>query len=309
MSKPILVIMAAGMGSRYGGLKQVDPVGPNDEAIIDYSIYDAKRAGFETVVFIIKEAMADEFKEKVGNKVAEHMEVRYAFQELDKVPSSYEIPEGRVKPWGTAHAVLSAKDQIDSSFAVINADDFYGENAFQEIYNFLENTDNKNDDNELNLAMVAFLLKNTVSDNGYVSRGVSTKNDAGYLEKIVEKTRIEKFEGGIRYSDDDGETWNEIDGDTIVSMNMWGLRREFLDLISKYFEDFLENEVSQNPLKAEFYLPTSVEKLLDEKQANVKVLSSPDKWYGVTYKEDKEQVINAINNMIAQGKYPENLWN
>ena len=307
MKKPILVIMAAGMGSRYGGLKQVDPIGPHGETIMDYSIYDAKRAGFETVVFIIKEEFAEEFKTKIGDAVSEHLEVRYAFQDVNDIPEGYEIPAGRVKPWGTAHAVLSAKDVIDSSFAVINADDFYGQQAFQEIYDFLANTENSTD-NKLNLTMVAFLLKNTVSDNGYVSRGLCKTDEDGYLSEIIERTRIETHDGGIHYTVDDGASWVDVSPETIVSMNMWGFTEEILDYAEKFFVDFFNEEVPNNPEKAEFYLPSIVDKLLSSGEARVKVLSSPEKWYGVTYQEDKEEVISAIRRLINDGKYPEELW-
>ncbi len=307
MKKPILVIMAAGMGSRYGGLKQVDPIGPHGETIMDYSIYDAKRAGFETVVFIIKEEFAEEFKTKIGDEVSEHLEVRYAFQDVNNIPEGYEIPAGRVKPWGTAHAVLSAKDVIDSSFAVINADDFYGQQAFQEIYDFLANTENSTD-NKLNLTMVAFLLKNTVSDNGYVSRGLCKTDKDGYLSEIIERTRIETHDGGIHYTVDDGASWVDVSPETIVSMNMWGFTEEILDYAEKFFVDFFNEEVPNNPEKAEFYLPSIVDKLLGSGEARVKVLSSPEKWYGVTYQEDKEEVISAIRRLINDGKYPEELW-
>lgn len=307
MKKPILVIMAAGMGSRYGGLKQVDPIGPHGETIMDYSIYDAKRAGFETVVFIIKEEFAEEFKTKIGDEVSEHLEVRYAFQDVNNIPEGYEIPAGRVKPWGTAHAVLSAKDVIDSSFAVINADDFYGQQAFQEIYDFLANTENSTD-NKLNLTMVAFLLKNTVSDNGYVSRGLCKTDEDGYLSEIIERTRIETHDGGIHYTVDDGASWVDVSPETIVSMNMWGFTEEILDYAEKFFVDFFNEEVPNNPEKAEFYLPSIVDKLLGSGEARVKVLSSPEKWYGVTYQEDKEEVISAIRRLINDGKYPEELW-
>lgn len=307
MKKPILVIMAAGMGSRYGGLKQVDPIGPHGETIMDYSIYDAKRAGFETVVFIIKEEFAEEFKTKIGDEVSEHLEVRYAFQDVNNIPEGYEIPAGRVKPWGTAHAVLSAKDVIDSSFAVINADDFYGQQAFQEIYDFLANTENSTD-NKLNLTMVAFLLKNTVSDNGYVSRGLCKTDEDGYLSEIIERTRIETHDGGIHYTVDDGASWVDVSPETIVSMNMWGFTEEILDYAEKFFVDFFNEEVPNNPEKAEFYLPSIVDKLLSSGEARVKVLSSPEKWYGVTYQEDKEEVISAIRRLINDGKYPEELW-
>lgn len=307
MAKPILVVMAAGMGSRYGGLKQVDPVGPNTEALLEYSIFDAKRAGFETVVFVINENIEEEFKAKVGNRVAKRMQVRYAYQKLDKIPEGFEIPEGREKPWGTAHAILSAKDQIDSSFAVINADDYYGPKAFRKIFNFLSDTQSFSR-GRLNMAMVGFLLKNTVSEHGSVSRGICTVDDDGYLQGIDEKTDIVSRRDGIYFTEDDGESYEELDPNTIVSMNIWGFPEEILKYMGIGFRDFLNKDIQKNPLKAEFYLPTVVETLLDQNKARVRVLRSNDKWYGVTYKEDKEGVVNAIRRKIRKRSYPEDLY-
>ena len=219
MKKPVLVIMAAGMGSRYGGLKQIDPVDREGHIIMDFSIYDAKRAGFEKVVFIIKKENEADFKEAVGRRIEKVMEVAYVFQELANIPEGFEIPEGRVKPWGTAHAVLSAMDEIDGPFAVINADDYYGRHAFQTIYDYLTTHE---DDEKYRYTMVGYRLKNTVTDNGHVARGVCGLNEENELVSVTERTRIEKRNGGIEYSEDDGRTWTEIDGDTLVSMNMWG---------------------------------------------------------------------------------------
>ena len=307
MAKPILVVMAAGMGSRYGGLKQVDPVGPNTEALLEYSIFDAKRAGFETVVFVINENIEEEFKAKVGDRVAKRMQVRYAYQKLDKIPEGFEIPEGREKPWGTAHAILSAKDQIDSSFAVINADDYYGPKAFRKIFNFLSDTQSFSR-GRLNMAMVGFQLKNTVSEHGSVSRGICTVDDDGYLQGIDEKTDIVSRRDGIYFTEDDGESYEELDPNTIVSMNIWGFPEEILKYMEIGFRDFLNKDIQKNPLKAEFYLPTVVETLLDQNKARVRVLRSNDKWYGVTYKEDKEGVVNAIRRKIRERSYPEDLY-
>lgn len=307
MAKPILVVMAAGMGSRYGGLKQVDPVGPNTEALLEYSIFDAKRAGFETVVFVINENIEEEFKAKVGNRVAKRMQVRYAYQKLDKIPEGFEIPEGREKPWGTAHAILSAKDQIDSSFAVINADDYYGPKAFRKIFNFLSDTQSFSR-GRLNMAMVGFQLKNTVSEHGSVSRGICTVDDDGYLQGIDEKTDIVSRRDGIYFTEDDGESYEELDPNTIVSMNIWGFPEEILKYMEIGFRDFLNKDIQKDPLKAEFYLPTVVETLLDQNKARVRVLRSNDKWYGVTYKEDKEGVVNAIRRKIRERSYPEDLY-
>ena len=228
MKKPVLVIMAAGMGSRYGGLKQIDPVDREGHIIMDFSIFDAKRAGFEKVIFIIKKENEADFKEAVGDRMAKIMDVEYAFQDLHNIPEGFEVPEGRVKPWGTAHAVLSAIDLIDGPFAVINADDYYGKHAFEVIYNYLTTHE---DDDKYRYTMVGYRLKNTVTDNGHVARGICELNENKELVKVTERTRIEKRDGGIAYSEDDGETWVDVDGDTLVSMNMWGFTRSILDEI------------------------------------------------------------------------------
>lgn len=305
MNKPVLVIMAAGMGSRYGGLKQMDPVDNEGHKIIDFSIYDAKRAGFEKVVFVIKKELEEDFRELVGNPISKHMEVEYVFQSLDNIPEGFSIPQGRVKPWGTGHAVLSCYDVIDGPFAVINADDYYGASAFQMIYDFLSEV---RDDSYYRYTMVGYRLKNTVTDNGYVSRGVCDTDSNHMLQGIVERTRIEKHEDGIAYSEDGGNTWNPLSEETIVSMNMWGFTVSILDELKRRFELFMNEEVRNNPEKAEYFLPSVVDQLLSAKKATVKVLNSEDKWYGVTYKEDKEGVVNAISSMKASGVYPTKLW-
>lgn len=305
MKKPVLVIMAAGMGSRYGGLKQIDPVDEQGHIIMDFSIFDAKRAGFEKVVFIIKKENEADFKEAVGNRMAEQMEVAYVYQDLHNIPEGFEVPEGRVKPWGTAHAVLSAIDEIDGSFAVINADDYYGRDAFQVIYDYLATHE---DDDKYRYTMVGYKLENTVTDNGHVARGVCDTNEAGELVRITERTRIEKRNGGIAYSEDDGASWTELPGDTLVSMNMWGFTRSILDEIKAGFPAFLEKGLVSNPMKCEYFLPAVVSTLLEEGRATVAVLASADKWYGVTYKEDKPVVVQAIKKMKAEGRYPEKLW-
>lgn len=306
MKKPILVIMAAGMGSRYGGLKQIDPVGPSSEVILDYSVFDAKRAGFETVVFIIKDEIADQFKSEVGDKIAEHMEVRYAYQELYKLPEGYDIPEGRVKPWGTSHAILSAKDVIDAPFAVINADDFYGQDAFKQIYDFLAEQDTTQDN--LELAMVGYLLKNTVSENGHVSRGVCQVSDDNKLLNIDERKQIEIKEDGIYFTLDKGETWEKLNDNDIVSMNLWGYNETFIKELEKRFPAFLDEAMVSDPLKGEYLLPDVVKVLLAENKGSVEVLQTSSKWYGITYKEDKEEVVAAIRAMVDAGEYPEKLW-
>lgn len=305
MKKPVLVIMAAGMGSRYGGLKQIDPVDEQGHIIMDFSIFDAKRAGFEKVVFIIKKENEADFKEAVGNRMAEQMEVAYVYQDLHNIPEGFEVPEGRVKPWGTAHAVLSAINEIDGPFAVINADDYYGRDAFQVIYDYLATHE---DDDKYRYTMVGYKLENTVTDNGHVARGVCDTNEAGELVRITERTRIEKRNGGIAYSEDDGASWTELPGDTLVSMNMWGFTRSILDEIKAGFPAFLEKGLVSNPMKCEYFLPAVVSTLLEEGRATVAVLASADKWYGVTYKEDKPVVVQAIKKMKAEGRYPEKLW-
>lgn len=305
MKKPVLVIMAAGMGSRYGGLKQIDPVDREGHIIMDFSIYDAKRAGFEKVVFIIKKENEADFREAVGERIEKEMEVAYVFQELSNIPEGFEIPEGRVKPWGTAHAVLSAIDEIDGPFAVINADDYYGRHAFQTIYDYLTTHE---DDDKYRYTMVGYRLKNTVTDNGHVARGVCGLNENNELVNVTERTRIEKRNGGIEYSEDDGATWTAIDGDTLVSMNMWGFTHSILEEIRDGFPAFLEKGLKENPLKCEYFLPFVVDELIREDRAEVKVLTSRDRWYGVTYKEDKPTVVQAVRDMKERGLYPEKLW-
>lgn len=306
MKRPILVVMAAGMGSRYGGLKQIDPVGGHGEAILDYTLFDARRAGFETVVFIIKHEIEEAFKATVGARVAKSgMEIRYAFQQLEKLPAGYTVPEGRVKPWGTAHAILAAADQIDAPFAVVNADDYYGPEAFKAMFDRLSQVQ---DDDKYEYAMVGFLLKNTVSENGHVSRGVCESDDAGYLTRVTERTRIETYEGGIHYSEDGGESWTDLDGGTLVSMNLWGFTESFLREDTARFAAFLDKALAENPMKGEYFLPSVVSQLIDEGKARVKVLTSHDKWYGVTYQEDKPLVMKALAEKTAQGQYPDGLW-
>lgn len=305
MKKPVLVIMAAGMGSRYGGLKQIDPVDEYGNIIMDYSIYDARRAGFEKVVFIIKKENEEVFKEAVGNRMAQYMDVEYVFQDINNIPESYAVPEGRVKPWGTAHAVLSAIDVVDGPFAVINADDYYGRNGFQVIYDYLSTHE---DDEKYRYAMVGYQLKNTVTDNGHVSRGICEINEEGQLVSITERTKIEKREGGIAFTEDDGANWTHVDENTLVSMNMWGFTRSILDEIKAGFTTFLEKGLQENPMKCEYYLPSVVSDLLEQERATVAVLESTDKWYGITYKEDKPMVVEAMKDMKAKGIYPEKLW-
>ena len=305
--KPILVVMAAGMGSRYGGLKQIDPVGPCGEAILDYSLFDARRAGFETVVFIIKHEIETEFKNSVGARAEKAgLEVRYAFQQLEILPEGFSVPEGRVKPWGTAHAVLSATDCIDAPFAVINADDYYGPACFRLIYDYLST---HQDADRLSWAMVGFHLKNTVSENGSVSRGVCVTDAAGNLVSVTERTRIEPRDGAIAYTEDEGKTWVELPGDSLVSMNLWGFTPSFVQAARQGFAAFLQTNLPVNPLKCEYYLPSVVTAALEDGRAEVKVLTSPDKWYGITYREDKPALMAALEAMTQAGTYPRGLWN
>ena len=302
--KPILVVMAAGMGSRYGGLKQIDPVGPSGEAILDYSLYDARCVGFETVVFIIKHEIEDAFKEAVGARALRAgLEVRYAYQQLELLPEGFSVPEGRQKPWGTAHAVLSACEAIGNApFAVINADDYYGPAGFRLVYEYLSQP---HDTGKAAWAMVGFLLGNTVSENGSVSRGVCVTDAAGDLVSVTERTRIETYEGGIHYTEDDGASWTDLPADAIVSMNLWGFTNEFLQEAQAGFAAFLQKNLPVNPLKCEYYLPSVVTAALEEGKADVHVLTSTDKWYGITYREDKPALVEALRRMSAEGLYPQ----
>lgn len=306
MNKPVLVIMAAGMGSRYGGLKQIDPVDEDGHIIMDFSMYDAKRAGFEKAVFIIKEENEPDFREAIGDRVSEYMEVSYAYQKLDNLPEGYQIPEGRVKPWGTAHAVLSCIGQVDGPFAVINADDYYGVEAFRLIYEYLTT---HQDDEKYRYTMVGYLLGNTMTDNGYVSRGICVTNEKKELVSVTERTRIEKRDGGIAYTEDDGQTWTSLPADTIVSLNMWGFTRSILEEIRNGFPAFLNEGIKANPKKCEYFLPAVVSGLVEADKASVTVLKSHDKWYGITYKEDMPMVSAAIQRMKEEGVYPQHLWN
>ena len=306
MNKPALVVMAAGMGSRYGGLKQIDPVGPHGEIIIDYSLYDAKKAGFETVVFIIKKEIEKDFKESIGSRIPQGMEAVYVFQNTDDLPEGYNVPAGRIKPWGTAHAVCAAREVIAGPFAVINADDYYGADAFKVIYQYLANS--KGGD-VYDFAMVAYELENTLTENGYVSRGVCVTDANDMLENVTEHTHIEKDDmWGAKFTEDGGESWQPLDADTLVSMNLWGFTADFIKEAWEGFPEFLDSTVNTNPLKGEYYLPSVVTKLIDSKKATVKVLHCADKWYGVTYKEDKPKVVAALKKMHESGMYPENMW-
>jgi len=305
MNKPVLVILAAGMGSRYGGLKQIDPVDAQGHKIIDFSIYDAVRAGFGKVVFIIKKENEKDFRECVGDAVSKHIEVEYVYQELTKVPEGFEIPEGRVKPWGTAHAILCCKDKVKEPFAVINADDYYGRSAYEELYKFLTTHE---DDEKYRYAMVGYELGNTLTENGSVARGVCVSDENGFLKEITERTKIVKTETAAAFTEDDGQTWTELALDVPVSMNMWAFSPSILNELDAAVESFFANNVAANPLKAECFLPIEVDKLLKAGKATVEVLHSSDKWFGVTYKEDKPFVVESIAKLKAEGVYPEVLW-
>ena len=308
MSQATLVIMAAGMGSRFGGgIKQLAPVGPNGEIIMDYSIYDAMEAGFDKVVFVIRKDLEEEFKKVIGNRIEKQVEVAYAYQELKDIPEQYQDKFAeRKKPWGTGQAILCCKEVVDSPFLVINADDYYGTHAFKMAYDFLIQA--QEDTVPAQYMMVGYRLENTLTDNGYVSRGVCETDENGYLADINERTHIEKRDGGAAYTEDDGKTWTSLPGETPVSMNMWGFTGGFMKELVKRFPVFLEKSIPENPLKCEYFLPFVVDELLQEKKAAVKVLTTQDKWYGVTYKEDKPVVVAAIQNLKDQGLYPQGLW-
>ena len=306
MKKPVLVVMAAGMGSRYGGLKQIDPVGNHGQLIIDYSIYDARRAGFETVVFVIKHEIEDTFKAAIGDRLSKVIDVKYAYQELTDLPEGYSVPAGRAKPWGTAHAILAARKLVDGPFAVVNADDYYGPDAFKTIYDYLSQHPDRPGCYEF--AMVGYLLGNTVTENGHVARGICVEDEEHFLQTVTERTHIEKDGDNARFTEDDGATWSALPGDSIVSMNLWGLTDSFFTEAWNRFPAFLDKTLAENPLKGEYFLPSVISQLIEEGKARVKVLRSTDKWYGVTYREDKPVVVNAIAEMTANGLYPDKLW-
>jgi hypothetical protein len=303
MEKPTLVVLAAGIGSRYGGLKQLDPIGPSGELLIDYSIYDALAVGFGRVVFVIKDQIKDLFRERIGKKVEQRCETRYVFQRLD-LPEGFEVPPGREKPWGTGQATLSCKEAVDTPFAVINADDFYGRSAFQNLCDYLQGV--QNGDGVHDYCMVGYRLENTLSEHGYVARGVCVVDAGGYLQEIHERTRIEKFGATAKYTED-GQNWIEIPRGSTISMNMWGFSPSLFLELEAMFPRFLRANWANN-LKAEFYLPEAVGALLRENRATVKVLPSDAQWYGITYREDRPRVEKAIGEMVRRGVYPEDLW-
>ncbi|KGF09591.1 hypothetical protein HMPREF1635_01400 [Clostridiales bacterium S5-A14a] len=359
MTKPALIIMAAGMGSRYGGLKQVDPVTPEGEILLDFSLYDAMMAGFEDVVFIIRKEHREAFDNLLKDRAGKHLSIHYAYQELSDLPEGFEVPDGRTKPWGTCHAVMACRDIVKGPFAVINADDYYGPSAFMQIYDFLSSAissgDNHSDndgltskdsgnnsraseisheilqDNKISdFAMVGYMLPNTLSESGHVARGVCQISDSGYLSDIVERTKIMRrhidpnfksnsgsvetknsvSQRGSEIAYEDGETgnWIPLSEDTIVSMNFWGFTQSFMKAMIDNFPAFLEESLKTDPLKAEYFLPFIVDKMIVAGSARVKVLPSKDRWYGMTYKEDKPLVTAALQSMKDKGLYPDKLW-
>ncbi len=297
MANPVLVVMAAGMGSRYGGLKQIDPVGPNGQIIMHYSIYDAWKAGFRRVVFIIKEDLLDAFCERIGNAAEKLMQVDYVFQSPDKLPEGCTMPEGRTKPLGTGHAVYCVRGVVNEPFAVINADDFYGAEAFQCLYDYLKDAQ---DDDKYRYCMVGYRVENTLTENGTVSRGICEADANGYLADIVERTAISRDANGVISDPEAGE----IAEGTLVSMNMWGFTPSFLDELESGLRTFMTEELPKNPTKGEYYLPFAVDHLIQNGQATAKVLQTSAQWYGVTYKEDKPVVVDALRRMTEAGLYP-----
>lgn len=303
MSEPTLVVLAAGMGSRYGGLKQIDPMGPNGELIIDYSIYDAVRAGFKKVVFLIREWMREDFDQVIGSRIAGKVQTAYAYQELERfLPEGYVIPEGRTKPWGTGHALMCCRDVVDGPFAMINSDDYYGPSAYRQIYDYLKNVD----EGSMDFSMVGYLLGNTVTDHGKVARGLCNSDD-GMLKNVVERTYVVKTPTGPAYSLDGGKTLIPVAGDSVVSMNFWGFTPKLFSVLDERFPRFLNTTIKENPAD-ELFIPNVVGELLTEDKCTVRVMKSEDKWYGVTYHDDKPMVQKAFGDLIAAGVYPEKLW-
>lgn len=299
--KPVLLVMAAGLGSRYGGLKQLDKIGPNGEIILELSSYDAIKAGFEKIIFILRTEIVEDFKELIGNKLSQFAEIEYVIQDINNIPEGFNIPTDRVKPWGTGHAILCAKDIVKSPFLVINADDYYGQESFKLMYDYLSTNTEEN-----HHAMVGYKLKNTLSENGHVARGICTVED-GELKEIVERTKIIKRGESAFYTEDEKE-WIELDYNSIVSMNMWGFMNSIFEITEEGFKNFLQNNLNNNPLKAEYFIPLVVSDLINSGKGKVKVINSKDKWYGVTYQEDKALVKEAIERMIDEDKYKKNLW-
>ena len=303
--KPTLVIMAAGMGSRYGGLKQVDKITDAGEIILDFSLYDAMMAGFDRAIFVIREEHRDIFRELVDDRAGRFMKIEYAFQDLNDIPEGYSIPEGREKPWGTSHAILACRNLIDGPFAVINADDYYGPGGFVSVFDYLSK---HKDGEKMTMCMAGYKLENTITENGHVARGVCEMNSEGFLTDIVERLKIQRQPEGICYTEDDGKTWHVMPDDTLVSMNFWGFTESMIEALREGIEDFFKNEVPANPMKSEYLLPRTVDKLIKAGKAEVQVLTCHDKWCGVTYKEDWQTVHDSLQAKKDRGEYPDKLW-
>ncbi|MDR1068266.1 MAG: nucleotidyltransferase [Clostridiales Family XIII bacterium] len=304
MEKPVLVVMAAGMGSRYGGLKQAEPVSGQGEIIVDFSLYDALLAGFDRAVFIIKEEMEADMRGLLDAGAGKHIEIEYAFQHMDDLPAGYGVPEGRVKPWGTGHAVMAARSLVRGPMTVINADDYYGPHAFQLLFDYLSSAKN---DEKARYAMAGYVLKNTVTEYGHVARGICRIDENGYLAGIDERVKIMQRDAGIAYTEDD-KTWTPLAEDSVVSMNFWGFTEGFMDILTAGFPAFLDTALRENPLKGEYFLPSVVDGLIQSGKASVKTLKTDDRWYGVTYKEDRESVVDALQSLKDKGVYPDKLW-
>ncbi len=327
MERPVLVIMAAGMGSRYGGLKQMDKITDKGEIIIDFSLYDAYLAGFRDVIFIIKKEIEEDFKKLIEGRADKHLKVHYVFQDINNVPEGFNVPADRVKPWGTCHAVLSAKNVIKGPFAVINADDYYGPMAFQKVFDYLSEEKDNKEKKPYDFCMAGYNVENTLTENGEVSRGVCKTTEDGYLDEIVERTKIRWVDDDLKnksklenvrikeedeiafYEEKNGDgMWHPVSRGTPVSMNFWGFTKEILEEMEAEFPSVMEEILKTNPLKGEFLLPFTVDRMIKSGKATVKVLEAKDRWYGVTYKEDKETVVNALQSLKDKGFYPEVLW-
>lgn len=302
--KPTLILLAAGMGSRYGGLKQLDGLGPNGETIMDYSIYDAIQAGFGKIVFIIRKDFEEDFREKIVKKYEGHIPLELCFQSLDALPEGYACPDGRVKPWGTNHAVMMAKNVVHEPFCVINCDDFYNRDCFMVIGKFLSNLP---EESRNTYAMVGFRVGNTLSENGTVARGICSKDEDGNLATVVERTEIMRIDGKVSYRDENGD-WVSVDDNTPVSMNVWGFTPDYFDYSTEYFKGFLSNPENMKNLKSEFFIPLMVNKLINDGTASVKVLDTTSKWFGVTYAADRQGTVDRIQKLVDEGVYPEKLF-
>lgn len=302
--KPTLLLLAAGMGSRYGGLKQLDGLGPNGETIMDYSIYDAIKAGFGKIVFVIRKDFEDDFRQKVLSKYEGHIPAEVCFQAMDKLPEGFTVPEGRQKPWGTNHAVMMAKGLIHEPFCVINCDDFYNRDAYMVMGKFLSELP---EGSKNRYSMVGFRVGNTLSENGTVARGICSKNNEGHLTEVVERTEIMRVDGKVCYKDEEGK-WVAVEDNTPVSMNMWGFTPDYFEYSDEYFKEFLSDAKNMENLKAEFFIPLVVNNLIHEGTATVKVLDTTSKWFGVTYAADRQATVDRIKKLIDEGVYPNRLF-